>query len=142
MRKTSAFLAMDTVPGYSSPRSEKVVYIKSTFNPGGHYNSTTGEYKCGVSGIYYFTFSILVFQMERTQDRFIVKASLMKEGIIQGAVSFTNANTDSVFVTLSQSVLLECQAGEKVWVHSPAGDYYFYGSSDNMFAGILLSVIS
>ena len=138
----SAFIARDVRDGWGHSayrNGDRLVYLSTHVNPGGHYNNVTGEYSCEKSGIYYFTYTVYGHQIEDGGDNSKVTASLMKQGAKQGQVYFSNYNTEHIFITLSQSLVLQCNAGEKVWVQSTANKNYILGYSyRNVFAGFLL----
>ena len=141
-RKITAFFAAGVQGGWGDnayQKGDRLVYLNMHMNPGGCYSNTTGEYICEKSGVYYFTFSVYGYQIKDTQSHSKATGSLMKDGVKQSQVYFRNDNTEEIFITLSQSIVLECNAGEKVWVESPYDNNYIYGSSyRNVFAGFLL----
>ena len=110
-------------------------------NRDGQYNTATGNYTCEKSGVYYFTYSIYGTRIQDGSGYSLATASLMKEGLEQCEAYVSNFNTESIFITLSQSLVLQCNAGEKVWVQSTWNNNFIAGKSDsNIFAGILLSM--
>ena len=141
-RKESAFFARDVPSGYGDDAyksGDRLVYRDILMNPGGHYSKTTGEYSCKKSGVYYFTYTVYGYQIEDGYSHSQAAASLIKDGTEQSEVWVTNDNTENIDITLSQSLVLQCNAGQKVWLESPYGNNYIYGYSDNnMFAGVLL----
>ena len=141
-RQASAFLAQDVRDGsgdnaYKS--GERLVYSVIFMNPGGQYNKTTGEYSCEKSGVYYFTFSVYGVHIEDRASHSHVSASLMKDSVVQSEVFVSNDNTERIYITPSQSLVLQCNAGQKVWVESRWDKNYIHGNSyRNTFAGVLL----
>ena len=141
-RRLSTFFAAGVRDGYADnayDSGERFVYIYTRVNPGGQYNTTTGEYTCEKTVVYSFTFSIHGYKIEDGPSHSKAIATLMKEGVLKGKVSVMNYNTESMHVTLSQSLVLQCNAGEKVWVESRSTNNNIYGYSNrNVFGGFLL----
>ena len=140
--EASTFFAAGLRSGYENSSyhvGDRLVYHSIKVNPGGQYNKTTGEYSCEKTGVYFFTYS--VFGVHIDNEGIISKASacLTKQGARQGRIHFRNENTKSIYITLSQSLVLQCNAGEKVWVESVDDNNYIYGETFyNVFAGFLL----
>ena len=87
----------------------------------------------------YFTYSVYRVKIEDGATHSRASASLMKAGVEQGQVYFSNYNTESIQLSLSQSLVLQCDAREKVWMESPYDNNYIDGySTRNVFAGFLL----
>ena len=108
-------------------------------NPGGQYSNVTGEYTCEKSGLYYFTYTVFGYRIEDGASHAKVSVTLMKQGMRQGAVWVSNNNIEGMYITLSQSLVLQCHAGEKVWVQSRGNNNYINGYSErNLFAGVLM----
>ena len=143
--KTSAFFASDIKAGQGDNTYQfgnRLIYKNSKFNPSGHYNSTTGEYSCPTSGIYLFAFSIFGYKIEAGKNSPRATASLMKEGVEHGKVFVNSYNAETLHITLSQSVVIQCNARDKVWVESRDNNNKIDGYSDfNVFTGVLLSII-
>ena len=54
----SAFFAQGLRIGYDDSAydtGDRFVFLYTRVNPGGYYNSTSGEYSCEKTGVYYFT---------------------------------------------------------------------------------------
>ena len=140
--EASAFLAAGVRHGYGDntyQKGDRLVYLDIRVNPRGHYNKTTGEYKCQKSGVYYFTYSIYGYQIEDGYSHSRASARLMKDSVAQGEVYFSNDNTEPIYISLSQSLLLQCDAGEKVWVEGRWNFNSIRGTPElNVFAGFLL----
>ena len=118
-------------------RGDRLVYRNIHVNPGGLYSNTTGKYNCEKTGVYYFTYSICIVQAGWTYS--LATVTLMKQGVEQAAVSFSNYNTKRIDSTLSQSLVLKCNAGDRVWVESTHSNNFIMESSvKNVFAGVLL----
>ena len=115
------------------------MYLNTPVNPGDYYNNVTGKYTCEKSGVYYFTYTVYGYQIEDGADYSKATVTLMKQGVIQGTVFVSNDNSENMYITLSQSLVLQCNAGEKVWVQSRANNNNIHGySARNVFAGFLL----
>ena len=144
-RNASAFFATGVQDGYEDTAyksGDRLVYSNIRVNPGGQYNSTTGEYSCEKTGVYYFTYNIYGFRLKDSHRNNCASASLMKQGVKQAEVWSSNDNTGLIYITLSQSAVLQCNAGEKVWLESRYSNNYIRGFSDRtLFAGVLLYMI-
>ena len=138
-RTASTFLVVGIQNGYGTnpyQNGDRLVYLDARINPGGYYNNITGEYTCKTTGVYYFSYSIHGIDLMNGR---CVSASLMKQGIRQGQVFFTNSNTWDIHVSQSLSLVLQCDAGEKVWVQSGHNNNHVFGDYDvDVFAGFLL----
>ena len=75
---------------------DRLVFLNTYVNPGGHYNNVTGEYSSEKTGIYYLTYSVYGVQIEDGATHSRASASLMKAGVEQGQVYFSNYNTESI----------------------------------------------
>ena len=120
-RTTSAFFARGVKSCYGNSSygaGDRLVYLNTRLNPGGHYNNVSGEYRCAKTGVYYFTYSTYGYQIEDGYKNNKATANLMKDGQVQGTVYVSNDNTEGIYITLSQSAVLQCNAGERVWVES------------------------
>ena len=141
-RQVSAFFAKGVESGYGDnayKTGDRLVYLNTQLNPGEHYNKTTGEYSCEKSGVYYFTYTVHGWDIKDGPSHSLVSAGLMKQGVVQGKVYFSNYNTERIYITRSQSLVLQCDAGEKVWVESRYNNTQIGGYSNvNVFAGVLL----
>ena len=141
-RQASTFFARGVRDGYEDDAykyQDRLVYTEIRVNPGGQYNKNTGEYRCEKTGVYYFTYSVYGYNIKNGSTHSLVSVGLMKDSVQQGEVKFSNDNTKRIYISLSQSLILQCNAGEKVWVESRWDNNYIYGDSDrNVFAGILL----
>ena len=136
-----AFVARDQQQKSNYQNGDRLVYKIADLNPGGHYNSATGEYSCSASGLYYFTYSIYASKIEDGHSISRATIRLMKESVEQGNVFIVNENSEAIFTTLSQSVLIQCKAGEKVWVEAGADNTNIgSGPGPNVFVGIALYI--
>ena len=140
--QASAFFAAGVRYGWGDDAyqsGDRLVYTEIRVNPGGQYNNTTEEYRCQKSGVYYFTYSIHRYRIEDEFTHYLVSVSLMKDSALQSEVAFSNDNIECIYITLSRSLVLQCNAGEKVWVESRWDKNYIYGfSTTNVFASVLL----
>ena len=115
------------------------MYTQIRVNPGGQYNNITGEYRCEKTGVYYFTYTVYGIRIEDGSSHSLVYVGLMKDSVLQGEVWSSNDNTEYIYISLSQSLVLQCNAGQKVWVESRGSNNYINGYSyRNIFAGVLL----
>ena len=143
-RGMSAFVAAGVRDGSGNKAyqsGDRLLYLNTHVNPGGHYNNTSGEYSCGKTGVYYFTFSIYGYEIADGSSNSVASASLMKDSVLQGEVLASNKNKEHIYISLSQLLVVLCNAGEKVWVQSTHSNNFIHAHSNtNVFAGFLLSM--
>ena len=143
-RRASSFFAEGVRSGWGDiayQEGDILKYNNTLVNPGGHYCETTGVYSCETSGIYYFIYSVYGWRIEDGSTHSRVSASLMKDSVKQSVVYFSNHNKKPIYITLSQSLVLQCNAGQKVWIESTHNNTYIHDYSyRNVFAGILLFI--
>ena len=117
--------------------NEKLVYHTAMLNTGNHYNASTGEYTCPTTGVYVFTYSVFGFNIK--QSGILVAASLYQDGLEVSQVFHANHNSQNTYITLSQTDVVHCKGGQRVWVQSPHIYNRILGVSvRNMFGGVLL----
>ena len=122
-------------------RNDRIIYYNSNFNPGGHYSNRTGEYTCPVTGQYFFTFSVYGENIKNGHTNVIINARLVKQGRNMAEILFFNDNRLGVHSTQSNSAVVDCAAGEKVWIENPHDNTRLFNwPSLNIFSGFLISV--
>ncbi|CAG5866011.1 unnamed protein product [Menidia menidia] len=114
--------------GYEVLRFDDVVT-----NLGNHYDSTTGKFTCQVSGIYYFTYHVLM----RGGDGTSMWADLCKNGQVRASAIAQDA--DQNYDYASNSVVLHLDSGDEIYVKLDGGKAH--GGNNNKystFSGFLL----
>ncbi|XP_029362798.1 complement C1q-like protein 2 isoform X2 [Echeneis naucrates] len=114
--------------GYEVLRFDDVVT-----NIGNHYDPTTGKFTCQVSGIYYFTYHVLM----RGGDGTSMWADLCKNGQVRASAIAQDA--DQNYDYASNSVVLQLESGDEIYVKLDGGKAH--GGNNNKystFSGFLL----
>uniref|UniRef100_UPI0037E7FB01 complement C1q-like protein 2 n=1 Tax=Semicossyphus pulcher TaxID=241346 RepID=UPI0037E7FB01 len=114
--------------GYEVLRFDDVVT-----NLGNHYDPTTGKFTCQVSGIYYFTYHVLM----RGGDGTSMWADLCKNGQVRASAIAQDA--DQNYDYASNSVVLHLDSGDEIYVKLDGGKAH--GGNNNKystFSGFLL----
>ena len=142
-RVDSVFLARGLADGNNHRKiynaSERMIYRIAIINPGQHYNTSTGEYTCPVTGIYLFTYSVYGSRIKDGYAHSTVSASLYREGTWIRLGYFSNENSEDISITLSHSDIVQCSEGDRVWVQSSHNNNQIYGHFVyNIFSGLLL----
>ena len=95
---------------------ERMIYHEDVINPGQHYNTSTGQYTCPVTGVYLFTYSVYGDNINSGFSNSSASLSLYKEGVLISSMFFMNRNSEFIDITLSRSDIVQCKEREKVWV--------------------------
>uniref|UniRef100_A0AAV2JW95 C1q domain-containing protein n=3 Tax=Gobiidae TaxID=8220 RepID=A0AAV2JW95_KNICA len=114
--------------GYEVLRFDDVVT-----NLGNHYDATTGKFTCQVSGIYYFTYHVLM----RGGDGTSMWADLCKNGQVRASAIAQDA--DQNYDYASNSVVLHLDSGDEIYIKLDGGKAH--GGNNNKystFSGFLL----
>uniref|UniRef100_A0A3Q0QUT1 Complement C1q like 2 n=1 Tax=Amphilophus citrinellus TaxID=61819 RepID=A0A3Q0QUT1_AMPCI len=114
--------------GYEVLRFDDIVT-----NLGNHYDPTTGKFTCQVSGIYYFTYHVLM----RGGDGTSMWADLCKNGQVRASAIAQDA--DQNYDYASNSVVLHLDSGDEIYVKLDGGKAH--GGNNNKystFSGFLL----
>ena len=120
-------------------KGDRIIYLYPTINPGGHYSASTGEYICPVSGMYFFQFSIYV-HLNQARDYERGTAKLEKNGNGLAGIHIYHNSSEESYVTLSNAVIAQCSAGEKVWVVSNHAHNHLRSYHNlNSLSGFLIS---
>ncbi|CAH1229563.1 C1QTNF5 [Branchiostoma lanceolatum] len=102
-------------------------------NQGGFFNNNTGQFLCGVSGTYFFTFH--VYKRSGQYETFV---RLVHNFL--PVVAVHEGDNDDRYDGVSNSVLLRLQRGDRVWLEMPAGFFLYSNALDKLtsFSGFLL----
>ncbi|CAM4607855.1 unnamed protein product [Leuciscus chuanchicus] len=114
--------------GYEVLRFDDVVT-----NVGNHYDPTTGKFTCQVSGIYYFTYHVLM----RGGDGTSMWADLCKNGQVRASAIAQDA--DQNYDYASNSAVLHLDSGDEIYVKLDGGKAH--GGNNNKystFSGFIL----
>ncbi|KAL2088036.1 hypothetical protein ACEWY4_016864 [Coilia grayii] len=102
-------------------------------NLGNHYDPTTGKFTCQVSGIYFFTYHVLM----RGGDGTSMWADLCKNGQVRASAIAQDA--DQNYDYASNSVVLHLDSGDEIYVKLDGGKAH--GGNNNKystFSGFIL----
>nr|XP_020447820.1 complement C1q-like protein 2 [Monopterus albus] len=102
-------------------------------NLGNHYDSSTGKFTCHVSGIYFFTYHVLM----RGGDGTSMWADLCKNGQVRASAIAQDA--DQNYDYASNSAVLHLDSGDEVYVKLDGGKAH--GGNNNKystFSGFIL----
>ncbi|KAJ8013054.1 hypothetical protein DPEC_G00049320 [Dallia pectoralis] len=114
--------------GYEVLRFDDVVT-----NLGKHYDPSTGKFTCQVSGIYYFTYHVLM----RGGDGTSMWADLCKNGQVRASAIAQDA--DQNYDYASNSVVLHLDSGDEIYIKLDGGKAH--GGNNNKystFSGFIL----
>ncbi|XP_037542687.1 complement C1q-like protein 2 [Nematolebias whitei] len=114
--------------GYEVVRFDDVVT-----NLGSDYDATTGKFTCQVSGVYFFTYRVLM----RGGDGTSMWADLCKNGQVRASSIAQDA--DQNYDTASNSAVLHLDSGDEIYVKLDGGKAH--GGNNNKystFSGFLL----
>ncbi|XP_030642776.1 complement C1q-like protein 2 [Chanos chanos] len=114
--------------GYEVLRFDDVVT-----NLGNHYDPSTGKFTCQVSGIYFFTYHVLM----RGGDGTSMWADLCKNGQVRASAIAQDA--DQNYDYASNSVVLHLDSGDEIYVKLDGGKAH--GGNNNKystFSGFIL----
>ncbi|XP_028820117.1 complement C1q-like protein 2 [Denticeps clupeoides] len=114
--------------GYEVLRFDDVVT-----NLGDHYNTATGKFMCQVSGVYYFTYHVLM----RGGDGTSMWADLCKNGQVHASAIAQDA--DQNYDCASNSVVLHLDSGDEIYIKLDGGKAH--GGNTNKystFSGFIL----
>ncbi|XP_034417595.1 complement C1q-like protein 2 [Cyclopterus lumpus] len=107
--------------GYEVLRFDDVVT-----NLGNHYDPTTGKFTCQVSGIYYFTYQVLM----RGGDGTSMWADLCQNGQVRASAIAQDADQNYDYAT--NSVVLQLDSGDDIYVKLDYGKAH--GGNNNKYS--------
>ncbi|KAL3836798.1 hypothetical protein ACJMK2_022211 [Sinanodonta woodiana] len=96
--------------GGSVTVGQAIIFHKVFFNEDGAFDSSTGMYRCPVSGVYYFTFTVCSAYSNRIHASLVLNGQVMFE--VFGGVGNDNNNVHDSAGT--GSAILHCHAGDMV----------------------------
>ncbi|XP_072035361.1 uncharacterized protein [Amphiura filiformis] len=127
----SAFTVYKTSAQTAAADGEIITFDAARVNIGGHFDLNTNRFTCQVAGTYVFSYSV---HLSGINNPDII---LVKDGI-----NIANARGETVKIQVSNSVVLEMEVGNQVWLkfansgEGVLGDAW--GAYLNMFSGFLL----
>lgn len=128
--RTSTFMGQSSRQQDKLPLTFDVEYV----NIGGHFNKTSGMFKCHFSGAYFFAFTV------GKHPRKAVSVKLMTgKGEVQAMVF--DEDTSKRREMQSQSLLLSLRRGDSVWLYSQQDERYAVYSNQGRyttFSGFLV----
>ena len=144
MMKSAAFSAYgihsDDGQEVNLDARDPIIYHHIATNPGGHYNATTGEYTCPVSGLYFFQFSIYGHHV-KNEGSSIANAILLRDGNPCAETLMINFGYMGIHNTMTNGVVVQCNAGQRIWVQGVHGNNHLFNwNALNRFSGFLISM--
>ncbi|KAL3836797.1 hypothetical protein ACJMK2_022210 [Sinanodonta woodiana] len=112
------FSALQNQHGEIVHVGETIIYHNVLFNEDGAFDSSTGMYRCPVSGVYFFIFTVCSANSRR------IHATLVLNGQEKFEV-FGGVGTDNTYLHDSVgtgSAILRCHAGDLVWTRVLGGE--------------------
>ncbi|XP_002732902.2 uncharacterized protein LOC100372009 [Saccoglossus kowalevskii] len=113
-----------------SSEHKPVTYDEVYTNVGEHYNGDTGIFTCPISGVYYFTMTAL----KQNSD------TNMHVCFMRNQTKLTCAYSESAgYGTGTNSIILELQEGDEMWVRLSAGNALYSASHGySTFSGYMI----
>ena len=112
----------------SKLQNERIQFFKASTNSGGHYNITSGEYTCAVTGIYFFSLTL--------GSELRISARI---GTGNGYLLEIDRYDPDSHLTLSSSAVYACTAGEKIFVDAAHDATFRNWLYNNVFSGFLIT---
>ena len=102
-------------------------------NVGNPYDAETGHFMCPVAGLYVFSVNLM-------SERYLKEAygQLVKEGQTITRVYASCTETKHHYSQSATFIILECKAGERIWVESYKIQSKVYGERFSTFSGYIL----
>ena len=115
---------------------EVVIFTRTYTNFGNGYSTLTGKFTCETDGLYLFTLSLL--QQSSTTKR--LECAIVLEGYERGEVYVNGHGENDISDQSSITTLVECRAGQKVWVQvdDTDGGPIDVGYNLSMFSGAMI----
>ncbi|KAK3580323.1 hypothetical protein CHS0354_003557 [Potamilus streckersoni] len=113
--------------------NQTITFDRLDYNEGGSFDTTTSIFSCPTSGTYFFTASILSYQGN------YVETAIVLNGEEQAIVYAGNPPSSPKYDQGSNSAIVHCDVGQKVWVmlRENYGNAV-YGSRYSKFSGYML----
>ncbi|KAL3858967.1 hypothetical protein ACJMK2_009212 [Sinanodonta woodiana] len=113
--------------------NQTIRFDRLDYNEGGVFDTTTGMFSCPASGTYFFTASILSYQGN------YVETAIVLNGEEQAIIYAGNPPTSTKYDQGSNSAIVHCDVGQKVWVKLRENyGNAIYGSHYSKFSGYML----
>ncbi|KAL3836799.1 hypothetical protein ACJMK2_022212 [Sinanodonta woodiana] len=112
------FSTLHNQHGESVHVGQTILYHSVLFNEDGAFDSSTGMYRCPVSGVYFFTIAACSSNSQRIHVNLILNGQVKFE--VFGGVG--NDNTIIHDSLGSGSTILRCHAGDMVWTRILVGE--------------------
>ena len=128
----SAFTVHRTAQMFGATKGRIITYTSSSINHGNDMNYGRGIFTCRIPGLYFFMYSMKTDYSERP-----VTVHLKKNGI---AANGLHSGWNAHIVTLSQSMILDLETRDAVWLEIVGSDSHIGGSQVkiNTFTGFLI----
>ncbi|KAL3882728.1 hypothetical protein ACJMK2_029040 [Sinanodonta woodiana] len=107
---------------------EIVLFDTVLLNEGNGFNKQTGVFTCPLSGIYFFTGSVLTLHEHQLGVHLIVNGETKGNAYADGVTLFDQGSISSI---------VRCEAGQNVWISVYYGSY-IHGDYFTSFSGFLL----
>ena len=118
-------------------RTQTIIFDKVITNVGGGYHNHTGIFTAPVSGVYVFSFDLLVSPGEYEHFDIVQDGKYITTGL-------AHATGGSVYDSMSRTVVLRCSQGSEVWVRIGGGTHgtgKIYGGDYTSFSGWLVAIV-
>ncbi|KAK3598430.1 hypothetical protein CHS0354_016428 [Potamilus streckersoni] len=117
-RMRIGFSAVQDRHGESVRVGQSIIFHNVIFNEAGAFDTSTGIFRCPVSGAYFITFTVCSYQGRRIFASLIVDGNQKFE--VFGGVG--TENNDTYDSTGTGSAIIQCQAGGQIWAKVTNGD--------------------
>ena len=131
-----AFTAYADTYRYYSSSGDRVEFDGVKTNIGGHFDNST-TFTCPVDGLYYFSFHVM--SRQHPSSTYDSQVSLMVGGTRVVSV-WADHYSDYRRAQASNSALVQCSAGQDVYLEAYDSSYVYSNSYDlSTFSGFLVS---
>lgn len=117
-----------------------VPFGTTTTNVGDHYKPQLNSFVCPVTGLYFFGFSLHSGNLNNNNYATAVAELVVVETTVAMAFCGTTLTRGNSYLQCSQSVVVQCQASDTVWVKSRGNRSQLAGDSEGLstFTGFLI----
>jgi hypothetical protein len=122
------------VNSYANDLPSSLLFNSTSINTGSFYNSSTGRFTAPVTGVYYFSWSLLVDNNAATGT--VSYAQLYKNGASTGFTCYTMTPVGGYYTPMSQSCVVSLNANDYVNVQGLGGN--IHTGSESAFTGFLI----